>query len=197
MNNMPLFAKLLHRIRLRFYRHMSSMQIVSGKPRIHQPTLFIGKGRIELGKCHLGYFPSPGFFNGYAHIEARHPSASIIIADGVMINNSATIIADRSSIVIGANSLIGHEFTVFDSDFHALSPDARKTGIPAYAPVSIGENVFIGSRVTVLKGVTIGRDSVIASGATVVSDIPPGVIAAGSPARVIKPLPGTENLLHE
>ena len=56
------------------------------------------------------------------------------------------------------------------------------------APVEIGENVFMGMSVKVLKGVTIGADSVIGAGSVVTSPIPAGVIAAGNPARVIREL---------
>ena len=56
------------------------------------------------------------------------------------------------------------------------------------APVEIGENVFVGMGVKVLKGVTIGADSVIGAGAVVTSSIPSGVVAAGNPARVIRDL---------
>ena len=52
----------------------------------------------------------------------------------------------------------------------------------------IEDNVFVGSRSIILKGVTIGKDSVIGAGSVVVRSIPPGVIAAGNPAKVIRPL---------
>ncbi|MDA8876461.1 hypothetical protein N9H94_03425 [Akkermansiaceae bacterium] len=56
------------------------------------------------------------------------------------------------------------------------------------APITIGRKAFIGARSIILKGVTIGEGSVIGAGSVVVSDIPPHVIAAGNPARVIKNL---------
>ena len=56
------------------------------------------------------------------------------------------------------------------------------------APVDIGENVFVGMSVKILKGVTIGADSVIGAGAVVSASIPAGVIAAGNPARIVREL---------
>ena len=56
------------------------------------------------------------------------------------------------------------------------------------APIHIGENVWIGSSVTITRGVTIGDNSVIAAGAVVTKDIPANVVAGGVPAKVIKPL---------
>ena len=124
--------------------------------------------------------------SGYIHIEAHDPDAEVIIGDGVWINNNAVIIAERTKISIGKNTLIGTEFTVYDSDFHELHPARRLSGMHETASVEIGENVFIGSRVTVLKGVSIGYNTVIAAGSVVSKNIPPNVVAGGIPARVIK-----------
>lgn len=86
----------------------------------------------------------------------------LLLTDGVWINNNAVIIAERSSIRIGANTLIATEFTVYDSDFHDLHAHRHFAGTDECAPVNIGKNVFIGSRVMILKGVTIGDNAVIA-----------------------------------
>ena len=77
---------------------------------------------------------------------------------------------------------------IFDSDFHELHPDRRRGGTPRMAPVVLEENVFVGDHAIILKGVTIGADSVIGAGSVVTGSIPPGVIAAGNPARVVRPL---------
>jgi maltose O-acetyltransferase len=90
--------------------------------------------------------------------------------------------------VIGRDGLFGAHVEIFDSNFHDLDPRRRHGGTPRMAPVEIGENVFVGMGVKVLKGVTIGADSVIGAGAVVASSIPSGVVAAGNPARVIRDL---------
>ena len=125
------------------------------------------------------------FLNGYIHIEARDSTARIVIEGGVCINNNAVIIAERSSISIGDNTLIGTEFTVYDSDFHDLHPERRSAGTHDCAPVNIGKNVFIGSRVTVLKGVCIGDNAVIGAGCVVSQDVPSGATYAGNPGKVV------------
>ncbi len=140
---------------------------------------------IILGNCSLGVWPSPYFLNGYIHIEARSSGSKVIIGDGVYINNNAVIIADRSCITIDANTLIGPEFTVFDSDFHDLHPERRNSGTYECLPVTIGENVFIGSRVTVLKGVTIGKNSIVAAGSVLGMNVPENTIVGGVPAKII------------
>ena len=110
------------------------------------------------------------------------------IGDGVEFSNSVMVKSEGAGVEIGRAALIGSFVEIFDSDFHDLYPDRRRGGTPRMAPVVIGENVFLGMGVRVLKGVHIGRDSVIGASAVVVSDIPAGVIAAGNPARVVRKL---------
>ena len=104
-----------------------------------------------------------------------------------MLNNNFCAIAEHTRITLGRRVLVGTGVEIFDSDFHGLRLEDRARSDPAWArPVVIEDDVFLGSNVRVLKGVTIGRGSVIANGAVVLSDIPPGVVAGGIPARVLK-----------
>ena len=89
---------------------------------------------------------------------------------------------------MGAYCLIGDSVQIVDADFHGIKPSERRGFSGDVKSVRIGTNVWLGSRVIVLKGVTIGNDSIIAAGAVVVSDIPSSVIAGGVPAKVIKNL---------
>jgi acetyltransferase-like isoleucine patch superfamily enzyme len=123
-------------------------------------------------------------------LRTMRPGAEIQIGDRCGISGG-TILAVRH-IEIGADCLLGANVTVVDSDFHPL--DARRRHDPpesdaiAVAPVRIESNVFIGTNAIVLKGVTIGSNSVIGAGSVVTTDIPANVIAAGNPCRVIRPL---------
>ena len=90
----------------------------------------------------------------------------------------------RESIDIGSQCAFGWNVLIMDSDSHELS--AGGVVRPQTAPVRIGDHVWLGAGVTVLKGVTIGDGVVIGAGSVVTSDVPPGSLAAGSPARVIK-----------
>jgi acetyltransferase-like isoleucine patch superfamily enzyme len=155
---------------------------------LYQPLQLIGLGLIEFkGQIKIGVFPSPFFFTTYAYIEARNSSATITIGDGTWINNGFSVIAEHTSIMIGKRVLIGSNVEIYDSDFHGVKIDERNKSKFGWAkPVVIEDDVFLGSNVRVLKGVTIGRGSVIANGSVVVKDIPPCVIAGGNPARVIK-----------
>jgi acetyltransferase-like isoleucine patch superfamily enzyme len=74
-----------------------------------------------------------------------------------------------------------------DTPFHELDPD-RRLARPRTSPIDIGENVWLGARVMVMPGVTIGRDAAVGAGSIVTSDVPPRTLVAGVPARVIKEL---------
>lgn len=136
-----------------------------------------GRGKIVLGdSCSLGVYPSPNLYHGECYIEARNPEAEVIIGERVFINNNATIIADKSSIQIGDDTLIGPNFTCFDSNFHPIQPEKRLSKEYSSKPVSIGSNVFIGANVTVLKGVSIGDNSVISAGSVIENNVPANTI---------------------
>nr|WP_253250378.1 acyltransferase [Arthrobacter globiformis] len=105
---------------------------------------------------------------------------------------SCTISAGRS-VRIGKRVLVGGGVLITDSDHHVvdLTSARRFAGLPADVsdrPVVIGDDVFIGARSIVLKGVEIGNGSVIGAGSVVTQSIPAGVVAAGNPCRVIRPL---------
>lgn len=180
---------LLQRARVWGYRRLWTCGQVSGTPVVYQPVLFLGPGHISLGsEVEFGWPTSAGFYSGYCHIEAYTPDSFITIGDGAQINNNAVVKSAGAGITIGAKALIGSQVWIYDSDFHELHPRRRRGGSPATAPVDLGENVFIGDRVMILKGVNIGKDSVVGAGSVVTSSIPAGVIAAGNPARVIREL---------
>lgn len=177
----------MQRPRIFIYRMLSDAQLI-GRPTLYQPMQAVGAGLIEFtGNVKIGVYPSPFFFSTYAYIEARNKSARISIGDGSWINNNFRAIAEHTSINIGRRVLIGSNVEIFDSDFHGITVGERGKSKPEWAkPVVIEDDVFIGSNVCVLKGVTIGKGSVIASSSIVIKDIPPDVIAGGNPVRVIK-----------
>lgn len=94
--------------------------------------------------------------------------------------NSDCKVRCHKRIEIGNDCAISHDFTVMDSDAHFI--DMQE----ATKPVTIGNHVWIGTRVTILKGVHIGDGAVIAAGSVVAKDIPAGSLAGGIPAKVIR-----------
>lgn len=111
--------------------------------------------------------------------------------DNVSIGPNVVLYAIYKKIIFGNNVLLGPNVTMVNGD-HSI----RKIGVPIIdnheklpgddADIIIEDEVWIGANVTVLKGVTIGRGSVIAAGAVVVKSIPPYTIAGGVPAKVLK-----------
>jgi acetyltransferase-like isoleucine patch superfamily enzyme len=116
--------------------------------------------------------------------------------------NGAIIMAEER-IEIGSHCLISWGVGIADSDFHPLEPAQRRIDAQALAPffagrpprpeirtapVIIRDNVWIGMNAVVLKGVTIGENSVVAAGAVVTRDVPPNVVVAGNPAQVVREL---------
>jgi maltose O-acetyltransferase len=106
------------------------------------------------------------------------------IGESVFINYGCSIAATKS-ILIGARCTIGTHVIMMDNDFHRLEPERRNESPPS-APIVLEENVWLGARVIVLRGVTIGEGSAIGAGSVVASDIPPRAVAAGVPAKVIR-----------
>jgi len=114
----------------------------------------------------------------------------IVVGDNVQLNGVA--ITSRKSVEIGDGSLVAPNCIISDSDFHVIWPPKNRghsDSTSADRPVRIGRNVWLGLNVVVLKGVTIGDNSVIGAGSVVTGEIPPNVIAAGAPASVIRQLP--------
>src|SRR5690625_859263 len=107
---------------------------------------------------------------------------NITIGKNVFFNTGCSF-QDRGGITIGNGALIGMNVTIATLN-HGLSLDTRNTTYSS--PVVIGENVWIGSNATILPGVTIGVNSVVAAGAVVTKDVPKDTVVAGVPAKVVK-----------
>lgn len=126
----------------------------------------------------------------------RNVRACVFISHGgnVLIGNnvgmSSPCIWVRDSLTIGNNVNIGGNCIIMDNDVHQINYIERKAnkGKVKSAPIVIEDDVWLGTNVMVLKGVTIGARSIIGAGSVVTKSIPADCIAAGNPARVIKGL---------
>ncbi|MDP5230566.1 MAG: acyltransferase [Cellulophaga sp.] len=130
----------------------------------------------------------------WSHIHKTQLSAGgkgkLIIGDNTFIN-VGSIISAHFQIKIGKNVQIAPGVIIMDSDFHGVE-DRDTQVVPT--PITIGDNVWLATRVVVLKGVTIGEGSTVATGSVVTKNIPPFSLAAGIPAKVIKSLKPIESL---
>lgn len=169
---------------------LSKNNRVTGSPRKFQPVLYMGKGSISFeDKVSVGLFSSPGFWSTYCYIESRSRDASVTIGKNTWINNGFSAIAAKKSIRIGCNCLIGIDVSIYDSNFHDLDPLKRHSGGTArVGDVEISDNVFIGSKVLILKNTKIGEGCVIAAGSVVSGVFPPNCLVGGNPASFIREL---------
>lgn len=109
---------------------------------------------------------------------------NIVVGKNVFINSGCHF-QDQGGIILKDGALIGHNVVMATLN-HDFSPDKRGTTIPA--PIIVGKNVWIGANATILQGVTIGDNSIIAAGAVVTKDVPSNTIVGGVPAKIIKKL---------
>lgn len=160
------------------------------------------RGRVSFGKgfvCnHRLIIRGPGKVvigdgvNAWAHQEptrlvTSQPEAVISIGKNVRLNGPTLLASER--IEVGDLCILGST-VVFDSDFHSVRRD-RRTNPHApvrRSPVVIARNVWLAGQSAVLPGVRVGEDSVVAFRAIVTRDVPPGVVVAGNPARVVRDL---------
>jgi len=114
---------------------------------------------------------------------------NITIGKNVFFNTGCSF-QDRGGIRIGNGSMLGMNVTIATLN-HGLSSETRNTTYPS--SVIVGENVWIGSNATILPGVTIGGNSVVAAGAVVTKNVPGNSVVAGVPAKVIKKIDKSSN----
>ncbi len=147
-----------------------------------------GCGKVEIGEnVTFGYRMAPRLGNGEILLQARESHAVIEIMEGSFLSNNVSIIAMKE-VRVGLNCRIGELVSIYDCDFHELDALTRNCSSGKSERVNIGNNVWLGSRVMVLKGVSIGDNSVVAAGSIVTKSIPANVVAAGIPAKTVKSL---------
>jgi maltose O-acetyltransferase len=134
--------------------------------------------RELLGEVGEGVVIKPPLFMDYGY--------QTTIGAGTFVNSGAVIL-DVGRVTIGADVQIGPNVQIL-TPTHPLEPELRRSGVEAAEPITIGDNVWLGGGVIVCPGVTIGRDTVVGAGSVVTRDLPPGVLAVGNPARVIRAL---------
>lgn len=95
-----------------------------------------------------------------------------------------------ADVTIGDNVALAQDVLIL-TNTHRIGPPARRADALLNLPVVIGSGCWLGARVVVLPGVTVGAGSVVAAGAVVAGDVAPGMLVGGVPARPIRQLPGT------
>ena len=172
------------------YFKFKIFDITIGKESSIKGFLFLkGKGTIRIGDnvvINSNYFLNPIGGQSFTSIVAEK-NAFINIENNVGISNSAIYCA--RSITIKKDVLIGGDCKIYDTDFHSIYLEKRKT-VPEtgkqVSPVIINQGVFIGTGSIILKGVEIGENSVIAAGSVLSKSVPPNQVWGGNPAKFIK-----------
>ncbi len=173
-------------LRFAWYEPLFRSQCYTVGPmfRMEKLPYITGKGKIVIGED-VEFSGKPGMAFGNRHF----PAPELIVGDRVFIGHGCNFSIARS-ITIGNDCLIAGGSSIRDNDGHSSVAAERRLGIPASSdaikPVIIGNDVWIGAGVRIMKGVRIGDRSIIAAGAIVTADIPEDVVAAGIPARVVR-----------
>lgn len=165
---------------LRARYHLRSAQALGPRVRLWGTPAVLNQGRLLIGdRVRLA--------SGISTLELSvGPGGTLEIGDRVLINHGCSIGATKL-VRIGARCNLGSQSIIIDNAFHELDPE-RRDQQPESAPVILEDNVWLAARVIVLPGVTIGKNSVIGAGSVVTKSIPPDVVAAGVPAKIIRPL---------
>lgn len=108
---------------------------------------------------------------------------NILVGRNVFINQNCTMY-DLGGIDIGDDVMIGPNVSLITSG-HPIEPSRRRDGVTA-KPIVIGRNVWIAAGVTIIGGVTVGENSVVAAGSVVTKDVPPDMLVGGNPAQIIR-----------
>jgi acetyltransferase-like isoleucine patch superfamily enzyme len=172
----------------RFFFRFLGIQLKKGSVFYGVPLVYFFSGsKISIGRSiRIRTSRSSNLIgiNRRTIIATHSKNAEIIIGDNCGF--SAIVLGAREFIKIGNDVMIGANVLITDFDWHAINPNERRHGIPESSPINIEDNVFIGYSSTILKGVSIGKNSVIGANSVVTKDIPSNVIAAGNPCKVIK-----------
>lgn len=180
-----------------YLAHLNRGEVVAGGSEAHQTMHQVSQEAIRLTmELNNTYHTPQEIVTLFSSLTGREVDPSfamfppfytdcgknITLGKRVFINSGCRF-QDQGGITIGDDCLIGHN-AVLATLNHGFAPDRRRDMHPA--PIVIGNNVWLGANVTVLPGVTIGDNAVIAAGAVVTRDVPAGVIAGGVPAKVIR-----------
>lgn len=135
-----------------------------------------------------------------ANVEVLSPlmvdyGRNVSVGDGTFVNHGAYLM-DGAPVRIGARCFVGPDFGAYTAQ-HPLVAEQRNRGLERALPVTVGDDCWIGARVSVMPGVTIGPGCVIGAGSVVTKDVPAGWLALGVPCRCVRPVTDADRVAEE
>ena len=214
---LKLISKLLPKILSRLYKHLNLFRLRIEGVKLGTNICIYDRIYLKFGKnTELSIGNNFLMLSGSGlNPLSRNIRSEIFIDDGgsIIIGNNTGISScclwAKEKIIIGNNVKIGGDCIIMDTDAHNLNWEIRAGLIhdekiqnldketAQSKPIIIEDNVLIGTRTIILKGVTIGERSIIAAGSVVVKSIPPDCIAGGNPCKVIKGIFDNKYKNHE
>lgn len=171
------FSRIYHTTRLKYkFSDFGNSTLLS------RDCFITGHGKLKIG--------NNSSILAHAIIETCNQNSSISIGNGVSLGEYCHITA-MSSIIIGDGTLTGRFVLITDNSHgHTDGSDSEipplQRSIQSKGGITIGKNVWIGDKTTILPNVTIGDGTIIAANTVVTKDVPPYAVVAGNPARIIK-----------
>lgn len=171
-------GRLANRARILWVRLSNSNLTMNGEMHFDKGT------RVKISPSGNMTLVGPFWANRFVTLQVD--AGSLMIGPGTSLG-AFNVIGVMRKVTIGANCLFAEGVSIRDHDhaFQNRQIPVREQGW-VVAPVIIGNNVWIGAKVTILRGCTIGDNAIIGANSVVTRDIPPNVIAVGAPARPIR-----------
>lgn len=201
MNYISVLYKAIRKIKYlildNFYTPFSKLLLFLNNVNFGKGLKFRGIPKIVVtrrGELTIGNFMSVNSGKNHNIIGRNQPTIFWVegkLKIGNHVGMSSTAIICNYDIEIGDYVTIGGNTVIYDTDFHSLDPFIRSNKSldklnAGFGKVTIEDNVFIGAHTTILKGVTIGKNSIIGAGSVITKNIPSNEIWAGNPAKSIK-----------
>lgn len=180
-----------------FLAHVRTGAVVEGGSDLHRFMLDAAQDALRIvARLNAGYHTPDEVRALFSQLTGTDIDPSVVVfppfysefgknltlGKGVFINMGCTF-QDTGGITLGEGTLIGHGCTLTTLN-HAVDPDRRDDMIPM--PIVMGRNVWLGAKVMVVPGVTIGDGAIVGAGAVVTRDVPANAIVTGVPARVVR-----------
>jgi acetyltransferase-like isoleucine patch superfamily enzyme len=187
-------VKKISKILCRLYLYANNVEFIP-------PIICFGLPIIEISKGGVFRIGKNFMMVNYAvsNLIGRHQKCTFYIGEnatlqiGDNVGMSATSIVCMEKVLIGNNVRIGGNTVIYDTDFHSLNREQRVKMVEdrantKHAKVMIEDGVFVGAHTTILKGVTIGENSILGACSVVTKSIPRNEIWGGNPAKFIRKL---------